>query len=432
MTPLRLLKHFVHPQCLSGPIIEAPLRDVAIGEICDVRRHWREQQVVARAQVVGFRQEMAVLSLLGNPKGLSRESVLMPTGGALTVRIDDSVLGAVLDSNAMCVARLAQQGPSLHRERRCVLDAEPPSFGSRTPIREIFHTGIRVVDALLTCGVGQRMGIFAAAGTGKTSLVTMLMEHSSADVFVVGLVGERGREVTEFVEEMRKSPQRERSVVVYATSDASSIDRCNAALLATTVAEYFRDNGCKVVLIQDSLTRYARALRDVALAAGEAPARRGYPASVFEALPRLLERPGATGQGSITAFYTVLLESDDEIDPIAEEIRSILDGHIYLSRKLAVRNHYPAVDVLRSLSRVASQISDETLLQGAAAIREKLSRLEELQLMLDVGEYRAGESEENDLLLQQKDALLDWLRQPLNEFGGDIDAVRNGMAGFAV
>lgn len=431
MTALRLLKFFVHPQSLSGPIIEAPLRDVAIGEICDVRRHWREPEVVARAQVVGFRQEMAILSLLGNPKGLSRESVLVPTGGALTVRMDDSVLGAVLDSSGACVSRLAPQGPSLHRDRWRELDAEPPSVSSRTPIREIFHSGIRVVDAFLTCGIGQRMGIFAAAGTGKTSLVTMLMEHASADVFVVGLIGERGREVTEFIEEMRRSPQRERSVVVYATSDASSIDRCNAALLATTVAEYYRDNGCKVVLIQDSLTRYARALRDVALAAGEAPARRGYPASVFEALPRLLERPGATGQGSITAFYTVLLESDDEVDPIAEEIRSILDGHIYLSRKLAARNHYPAIDILRSLSRVASQICDEELLQGAAVLRDKLSRLDELQLMLDVGEYRAGENHENDLLLQQKDEIFAWLRQPQNGFGGNADAVLAGVLHLA-
>jgi type III secretion protein N (ATPase) len=235
---------------------------------------------------------------------------------------------------------------------------------------------------------------------------------------VVGLVGERGREVTEFVEAMKHSPQRERSVVVYATSDASSIDRCNAALLATTVAEYYRDQGCRVMLVQDSLTRYARALRDVALAAGEAPARRGYPASVFEALPRLLERPGATAAGSITAFYTVLLESDDEADPIAEEIRSILDGHIYLSRKLAAKNHFPAIDVLRSLSRVASQICTEEQLRAAGAIREKLSRLEELQMMLDLGEYRPGENDANDRLLEQREALFDWLRQARGQPAG--------------
>lgn len=429
-TPLRLLRQFVHPHCLSGPIIEAPLRDVAVGEVCDVRRHWRDNEIVARAQVVGFRRDMAVLSLLGNPRGLSRESVLVPTGGALTVRMDDSMLGAVLDSNGTHIARLAAPLPAIHPERRCALDAEPPSFDRRRPIREVFHSGIRVLDALTTCGVGQRLGIFAAAGTGKTSLVTMLMEHASADVFVVGLIGERGREVTEFVEEMKKSPHSRRSVVVYATSDASSVDRCNAALLATSVAEYYRDHGCRVVLIQDSLTRYARALRDVALAAGEAPARRGYPASVFEALPRLLERPGVTDSGSITAFYTVLLESDDEVDPIAEEIRSILDGHIYLSRKLAARNHYPAVDVLRSLSRVAGQICPSVQLQAAGVIREKLSRLEELQLMLDLGEYRAGENAENDRLLEQKDALMAWLQQARNS-AADADTLVAQMVNFA-
>jgi type III secretion protein N (ATPase) len=430
MTPLRLLKQFVHPQSLSGPIIEAPLRDVAVGEVCDVRRHWRDAQVIARAQVVGFRREMAVLSLLGNPKGLSRESVLVPTGGALTVGLDDSVLGAVLDSNGLCVARLAPPGPEFHRQRWCTLDAEPPSFDRRVPIREQFHSGIRAVDGLTPCGVGQRVGVFAAAGAGKTSLITMLMEHASADVFVVGLVGERGREVTEFVEAMKHSPQRERSVVVYATSDASSIDRCNAALLATTVAEYYRDQGCRVMLVQDSLTRYARALRDVALAAGEAPARRGYPASVFEALPRLLERPGATAAGSITAFYTVLLESDDEADPIAEEIRSILDGHIYLSRKLAAKNHFPAIDVLRSLSRVASQICTEEQLRAAGAIREKLSRLEELQMMLDLGEYRPGENDANDRLLEQREALFDWLRQARGQPAG-VDAALAEMVTLA-
>nr|WP_279337470.1 type III secretion system ATPase SctN [Solimicrobium silvestre] len=404
----------MHPHYLSGPIIEAPLRDVAVGEVCDVRRHWRDEDVVARAQVVGFRRDMAVLSLLGNPRGLSRESVLVPTGGALRICIDDSMLGAVLDSNGVHIARLAPALPVIHPQRWCALDAPPPSFDRRMPISEVFHSGIRVMDALTTCGVGQRLGIFASAGTGKTSFVTMLMEHASADVYVVGLIGERGREVTEFVEEMKKSPQRQRSVVVHATSDASSIDRCNAALLATTVAEYYRDHGCKVVLIQDSLTRYARALRDVALAAGEAPARRGYPASVFEALPRLLERPGVTDCGSITAFYTVLLESDDEVDPIAEEIRSILDGHIYLSRTLAAKNHYPAVDVLRSLSRVASRVCSPEQLQAAGRIREKLSRLDELQLMLDLGEYRPGESDLNDGLLQQKDALMEWMQQSRN------------------
>lgn len=436
MTPakLRLLRRFAHPHCLSGPIIEAPLRDVVVGELCEIRRHWRDDTPAARAQVIGFRDDMAVLSLLGDSRGLSRESLLIPTGGALTVRMDDAMLGAVMDADGAHVARLAPLQPSLNPVSWRALDAEPPSFAQRAPIREVFRSGIRVVDALMTCGVGQRVGIFAAAGTGKTSLTTMLMTHASADVYVVGLIGERGREVTESVERMKHSPHAGRSVLVYATSDASPVERCNAALLATAVAEYYRDHGCRVMLIQDSLTRYARALRDVALAAGETPARRGYPASVFEALPRLLERPGVTGNGSITAFYTVLLESDDEADPIAEEIRSILDGHIYLSRKLAAKNHYPAVDVLRSLSRVAGQVCSPAQRQAAGAIRAKLSRLDELQLMLDLGEYHAGDDPANDRLLECKDALNDWLRQngdDASDGGVDFDALVARMVDLA-
>lgn len=420
MTQPRLLNHYIHPHYLSGTIIEARLNGVSVGEVCDVRRHWRENEVLARALVVGFRGDMAILSLMGNAKGLSRESVLIPTGGALTVRLHDGVLGSVLDSNGICIARLSEQKTSIQADRWCALDAAPPTFEKRVSIRQKFHSGIRVVDALMTCGVGQRLGIFASAGAGKTSFVNMLIEHATAEIFVIGLIGERGREVTEFVDALKHSPRRSRCVVVYATSDASSVDRRNAALLATTVAEYYRDRGSQVVLLQDSLTRYARALRDVALAAGEPPARRGYPASVFEALPRLLERPGVTTDGSITAFYTILLESEDEADPIAEEIRSILDGHIYLSRKLASKNHYPAVDVLRSLSRVASQVCDATQLRSASSIREKLSRIEELQLMLDMGEYRVGENTQNDRLMEQKDALFSWLRQMPDERSNEV------------
>lgn len=416
MTPLRLLNYYVHPQQFSGTIIEARLREVSVGEVCEVRRHWRYKEVLSRAQVVGFRGDIAILSLMGNAKGISRESILVPTGSALTVRLNDSVLGSVLDSDGNCVARLSEPKIPSKPDQWCALEAAPPSFGQRAPIQRRLNTGITAIDALMTCGVGQRLGIFAPAGAGKTTLVNMLIGHASADVFVIGLIGERGREVTEFVDSLKHLSHRSRCVVVYATSDASSLERRNAALLATTVAEYFREHGSHVVLLQDSLTRYARALRDVALSAGEPPARRGYPASVFEALPRLLERPGVTMAGSITAFYTILLESEDESDPIAEEIRSILDGHIYLSRKLAARNHYPAIDVLRSLSRTASQVCAVPQLRSAGSIREKLGRIEEMQLMLDMGEYRPGENTQNDQLLLQKDALFGWLCQSPDEY----------------
>ncbi|MEO3962515.1 FliI/YscN family ATPase, partial [Chromobacterium piscinae] len=301
-----------------------------------------------------------------------------------------------------------------------------PPYSQRVGVREPLVTGVRVIDGLLTCGIGQRVGIFASAGCGKTMLMHMLIDQAEADVFVIGLIGERGREVTEFAESLRQSPKRDRCVLVYATSDYASVDRCNAALLATTVAEYFRDQGKRVVLFVDSMTRYARALRDVALAAGEPPARRGYPASVFDSLPRLLERPGATREGSITAFYTVLLEGDDEPDPMADEIRSILDGHIYLSRKLAGQGHYPAVDVLKSASRVAGQVCADAHLQAASGVRGLMARLEELQVFIDLGEYRQGENADNDRAMQAREALRQWLRQPLAQ-NSPFDSTLRGM-----
>ncbi|WLG98372.1 type III secretion system ATPase SctN [Pseudomonas sp. FP198] len=419
----RLERRAAHPLRLSGPLIEAALSEVVIGEICEVRRHWRSPDIAARAQVIGFKPGAVLLSLLGDAKGLSRESMIVPTGSSLQLTCSDALLGSVVDPQGVVVERLAPVTATVQRD--CPVDADPPSYQQRRPVVEPLRTGIRVIDGLLTCGVGQRIGIFAAAGSGKTILIDMLIEHTDADVFVVGLIGERGREVTEFIEHLRQSPKRSCCVVVYATSDFSSVDRCNAALQATAIAEYFRDEGRRVVLLLDSLTRYARARRDLALAAGEAPARRGYPASVFDALPRLLERPGVTASGSITAWYTVLLESDDEPDPIAEEIRSILDGHVYLSRALAAKGHYPAIDVLRSASRVATQVTSPEVRQLAAATREILARLEQLQVFLDMGEYSPGADAANDHALQRRDALDRWLRQPTAEYCAPDEALRS-------
>ncbi|MBA8735639.1 type III secretion system ATPase SctN [Chromobacterium violaceum] len=427
MKPPRLLRRLANPQRLSGPILEAVLPGVAVGELCEIRRNWQEREVVARAQVVGFQHERAVLSLIGNARGLSREAVLQPTGRALSAWVGEEALGAVLDPTGRVVERFSPAAAGGGEARD--IDSDPPPYSRRVGVREPLATGVRAIDGLLTCGVGQRVGIFASAGCGKTMLMHMLIEQADADVFVIGLIGERGREVTEFAEALRGSDKRDRCVLVFATSDFPSVDRCNAALLATTVAEYFRDQGKKVVLFVDSMTRYARALRDVALAAGEPPARRGYPASVFDSLPRLLERPGATGAGSITAFYTVLLESDDEPDPMADEIRSILDGHIYLSRKLAGQGHYPAIDVLKSASRVAGQVTDAGQQQAAAAVRGLLARLEELQVFIDLGEYRPGENADNDRAMSLRDPLRRWLRQRMDERAAYRDTLES-MDGF--
>ncbi|WP_279205324.1 type III secretion system ATPase SctN [Obesumbacterium proteus] len=425
----RLLCQLAHPLRLSGPIIEAALPEVAIGELCDIRRSWRDCEVVARAQVVGLQREHVVLSLIGSARGLTREAVIKPTGQALSAWVGESVLGAVLDPTGIVVERFSPEfSPS--GEVRSV-EAAPPAYTQRVGVYDPLITGVRAIDGLLTCGVGQRMGIFASAGCGKTMLMHMLIEHTEADVFVIGLIGERGREVTEFAETLRTSPKRDRCVLVFATSDYSSVDRCNAALLATTVAECFRDRGKRVVLFIDSMTRYARALRDVALASGEVPARRGYPASVFDSLPRLLERPGAMKKGSITAFYTVLLEGDDEPDPMADEIRSILDGHIYLSRKLAGQGHYPAIDVLKSTSRVSGQVTNAEQQQQAVAVRTLMGRLEELQMFVDLGEYHPGDSADNDRIMQAKMPLQHWLRQSLHEHSSFDDTLR-GIDAFAL
>jgi FliI/YscN family ATPase len=416
---MKLLHTHARPVRLHGSMIEAPLPGVAVGEICELRRNWEERTVVGKAQVIGFKQDVAVLSLMGEARGLSREAVLMPTGAPLRVEIGPAMLGAAVDPSGVVVERFApsrdEDDLAAPAQQLRPIDSKPPAYHERKGIHEPLVSGVRAIDGLLTCGVGQRVGIFSSAGCGKTTLMNMLISHAEADVFVIGLIGERGREVTEFVEMLRESEQGSRCVLVHATADFSPVERCNAALLATTAAEYFRDQGKRVVLFLDSITRYARALRDVALAAGEPPARRGYPASVFDVLPRVLERPGLTKTGSITAFYTILLESDDEPDPIADEIRSILDGHIYLSRKLAGQGHFPAIDVLRSTSRVTSQVCVPAHLKAAAGVRGMLAQLEDLQMLLDLGEYKRGQNADNDRAMARRQAIRDWARQPVQE-----------------
>lgn len=410
MNKYSLLMKAAHPLVLHSSIIEAELDGVEIGELCEIRASIYNMTTIAHAQVLGFKHRNTILSLLGEAKGLSRECVIYPTGAGITINLGDYLRGCVVNPQGKVIERLNSTLPMINTESRPI-QGIAPDWQRRKPINQPLFTKIKALDSLITCGVGQRIGIFASAGCGKTSLIHALIKGVQADVYVIGLVGERGREVAEFMDTLRKSERKQDCVLVFATSDYSSIDRCNAVLVATTIAEYFRDCGKNVVLFLDSITRYARALRDLALASGEAPARRGYPASVFENLPRVLERAGRLNHGSITAFYTVLLESDDETDPVANEIRSILDGHIYLSPELAAQNHYPAIDVLKSLSRVASQVCHPEHLRDAAAIREKLVKIEKLKFLIEIGEYHFGENSENDLIIGQRDQLQKWLCQ---------------------
>lgn len=421
--------HLAHPLRIQGNVIEAHLPGTRIGEICEVQRSILEPEVIGIAQVIGFNREYTLLSLLNDNQGFSRDNVLLPTGSPFRIDVSDDIAGAIIDATGSIRGRL-DDSPSATVKSEVSLDVtgSPRDFSQRKPIAEPLSTGVRAIDALLTCGQGQRMGIFAAAGCGKTSLMNMIIEHSEADIYVIGLIGERGREVTEFVEELRQSSRRSQVVLVYATSDRSCVERCNAAQIASTIAEYFSEQGKNVLLFVDSITRYARALRDVALSMGELPARRGYPASVFEALPKLLERPGRFIQGSITAFYTVLIENEEESDVIGDEVRSILDGHIYLSQKLAAQGHFPAIDVLQSISRVFPKVTDRNHQKSAQRFREFLVRQKDMQLYIDLGEYRRGENTQNDLAFDKKEPMALFLKQDMKE-KSDMHACLDGLYG---
>lgn len=376
-----------------------------VGEVCAIEdAQGRLQQ---EAEVVAQRDGLTALSLLGAPAGLAigmSVRVLPDSGGLL---MGEGLLGRVLDGRGRPMDGLGPWDGAAWRPIRC----DPPDPLKRRRMTEPVFTGVRAIDGLITFAEGQRIGVMAPAGVGKSTLMGMLARSTAFDVTVIGLIGERGREVREFMEESLGEAGRARAVVVCATSDKASMERANAALLATSVAEHFRDCGKRVLLMMDSFTRYARALREIGLANGEAPARRGYPASVFAELPRILERAGMGEAGSITAIYTLLAEDDTGSDPITEEVRGIVDGHIVLSRKIAARGQYPAIDVLASLSRVMSQVVPEWHQQANRQIRQRMSRFEELEMLLQMGEYKSGQDGESDAAIRCAPAIGAFLRQ---------------------
>jgi flagellum-specific ATP synthase len=322
------------------------------------------------------------------------------------------LLGRIVDA----FGNPLDEGPAPKVAGRYPIHAPPPPAVSRRPIEHAFHTQVRAIDALLTLGQGQRVGIFAGAGVGKSTLLGMICRRAEADVNVVALVGERGRELGEFVRMSLGEEGLARSIVVAATSDQPPLVRARGAETATAMAEYFRDQGKRVLLVMDSVTRYAMALREAALAAGEPPATKGYPPSVFAALPRLLERAGTSaGEGVITALYTVLVEGDDMSDPVADAVRSILDGHVVLSRTLAERGHFPAIDALQSVSRLAAQITDERHQRAAGVVRELLAAYRDAQDLIQVGAYVAGSDPRVDLAQRMMPRIEAWLRQRVGE-----------------
>lgn len=394
-----------------GTIIKAVVPAVKVGEVCILRHPGEEFEM--KAEVVGFAKDAALLTPIGDMYGISSTTEVIPTGRAHMVPVGDGLLGRVLDGLGQPLD-LTTKGP-LTADRFYPVFADAPDPMKRRVIKDPISLGVRAMDGMLTCGEGQRMGIFAAAGGGKSTLLGMLVKGASVDVTVIALIGERGREVREFIEKELGEEGQKKSVIVCATSDKSSMERAKAAYVATAIAEYFRDQGKKVLFLMDSVTRFARAQREIGLAAGEPPTRRGYPPSVFATLPRLMERVGMNDKGSITALYTVLVEGDDMTEPIADETRSILDGHIVLSRALASSNHYPAIDILASASRVMNAVIHRNHREAAGRLRELMAKYAEVELLVKIGEYKAGGDATTDEAIEKIDRIRSFLRQRTDE-----------------
>ena len=377
-----------------------------IGDACEVVEPATGQ--VVPVEVVGIAGHATILTPLADVRGLSVDAEVIVRSGAADVPYGDALLGRVLDGRGRPIDGLGELPPGLKRRP---LHASAPGPMERKLIDAPLATGVRAIDTLLTLGEGQRMGVFAAAGGGKSTLLGMLARFASAEVIVIALIGERGREVREFIEDSLGLEGLARSVIVCATSDRAAMERVRAAHHATAIAEGFRAEGRRVLLLMDSVTRFARALREIGLAAGEPAVRRGFPPSVFAELPRLFERAGNDESGSITGIYTVLLEDEEGGDPIGEEVRSILDGHIVLSRKLGAAGHYPAIDVLGSLSRLFPRLAEQAHAQAATRVRALMAKHAEIEFLVQVGEYRPGADPLADRAIAAKPEIDALLRQ---------------------
>lgn len=394
---------------IVGMLIRAIVPNVKMGEVCLVKR----QGEPLITEVVGFTKEEVFLSPLGEMKGVGPSSEVIPTRLPLHIKVGPKLLGRVLDGMGRPLDE-DEKGPLELEETYSVINP-PPDPLEREMITEPISVGIRAIDGILTTGRGQRVGIFAAAGGGKSTTLGMMARYAQADVNVISLIGERGREVREFIQHDLGEEGLARSVIIVSTSDQAAQLRLNAAYVGTSIAEYFRDQGKTVILMMDSVTRFARALREVGLAAGEPPARAGYTPSVFATLPRLLERSGNSSKGSITAFYTILVAGDDMNEPVADEVRSILDGHIILSSELARQYHYPAIDILASVSRILPNVTSEEHRKLIGQVREVLANYKKNELLIRIGEYKPGSDKQADFAIKYIDKVNRFLKQKVDE-----------------
>ncbi len=413
------------PTALAGSIVRTAGMTAAVadfpapvGALVEIERQLLEP---IAAEVIGFRDELTLISMLGDAHGVRRGNRVRMVKTARWIPVGPELLGRVINFRGECIDGRPRPIPA----DRAALDRFPPSPIDRPRIDTSFSTGIRAIDGLLTCGKGQRMGIFAGSGVGKSVTLGMMARYTGADVNVVALVGERGREVNEFIQR-DLGPGLAKSVVVVATSDEPALARVQAAFTATAVAEYFRDSGRDVLLLLDSLTRWALAQREIGLAAGEPPATRGFPPSVFGLLPRLLERAGRGPRGSITGFYSVLVEGDDPHEPICDTVRGLVDGHAWLSRKLSVRGHYPAIDVLESVSRLMLDIADPTHRAAAQTVRQWMAAYRDHEDLISIGAYRRGANHDVDKAIDASDEISGFLRQGVDE-ASSVDEARRAL-----
>ncbi|MBC8563074.1 flagellar protein export ATPase FliI [Jutongia huaianensis] len=379
-----------------------------LNDLCHIITQDKDQ--VINAEVVGFRDDRVLLMPYDQTVGVGLGSRVENTGAPLKVMVGDELLGKVLDGLGNPI-----DGSEIHCSCGYSVQAQPPDPLTRELIDTVLPLGVKAVDGLITVGKGQRIGIFAGSGVGKSTLMGMFARNTKADINVIALIGERGREVREFIERDLGPEGMKRSVVVVATSDKPALIRKKAAMTATAVAEYFRDQGRDVLLMMDSLTRFSMAQREIGLASGEPPVSRGYPPSVYGEMPQLLERAGRSDKGSITGLYTVLVDGDDFNEPIADTARSILDGHIVLDRKIAQKNHYPAIDVLQSISRVMSSIVDPQHKKAAGQLKNVLATYAEAEDLVNIGAYKAGSNPSIDYALSKIDAVNEFLQQDVYE-----------------